>query len=478
MTEISLPNNWRPRNYQRGLWNYLERGGKRAVAVCHRRWGKDDLALHWTAVAAHEKIGTYWHMLPEYAQARRAIWEAVNPHTGIRRIDEAFPKEVRESTQEQQMFIRFKNGSTWQVVGSDSFNSLVGSPPVGLVFSEWALADPSAWAYLRPILLENGGWALFIYTSRGRNHGYKTWNLSQSSDEWFGIRQNALETGVFTPAQLESELSEFKLDYGDEDGEALFNQEYMCSFDAAVLGAYYGSVLSRLDQQGRITSVPHDPQYPVVTGWDLGIDDATAVWFAQVVGREIRIIDHLEARGRALTDIAREVLRKPYAYREHYLPHDVETREMTTATTRKETLESLGLAPIRPGSRLPPQDGINAARNLLAKCVFDAVKCEKGLEALRSYRVEFDSKTKTPRKTPLHDWSSHSADAFRELAVQLFDYEEFSKRRIQRVADLSYDPMASPETWGGRDRRSRPINYFDAADELMQMTSGQDWVPF
>jgi hypothetical protein len=476
MPEITLPNNWRPRWYQQPLWDHMEQGGKRGVAVCHRRWGKDDLALHWTAVAAHMKIGTYWHMLPEYAQARRAIWDAVNPHTGIRRIDEAFPKEIRESTNEQQMFIRFKNGSTWQVVGSDSFNSLVGSPPVGLVFSEWALADPSAWAYLRPILLENGGWALFIYTSRGRNHGYKTWNLSQSSEEWFGIRQNALETGVFTQQQLESELAEYKSDLGEEDGEALFNQEYMCSFDAAVLGAYYGKVLARLDQQGRITSVPYDPQYPVVTSWDLGIDDATAIWFAQIAGREVRIIDHMEARGRALTEIARDVLRKPYAYREHYLPHDVETREMTSAKTRMETLESLGLRPIRPGSRLPVQDGINAARNLLAKCVFDAKACERGLEALRSYRVEFDTKTKTARKTPLHDWSSHTADAFRELAVQLFDHDDIAKRRKQLVGSVDYDPTDPPRTWASTGRRENPINPFE--DEPIREERSADWSPF
>lgn len=456
-----------PRPYQFGLWQYLEQGGTRAVAVCHRRWGKDDLALHWTAVAAHQRVGTYWHMLPEYAQARKAIWDAVNPHTGIRRIDEAFPKETREKTDEQQMFIRFKCGSTWQVVGSDSFNSLVGSPPVGLVFSEWALADPAAWAYLRPILLENGGWALFIYTSRGRNHGHKTWMLSQEDSNWFGVRQNALETGVFSAEQLESELREYKIDYGEEDGEALFNQEYMCSFDAAILGAYYGRLISRLDQDGRICSVPYDPTMPVYTSWDLGIDDATAVWFVQVAGSEVRVIDYMEIRGRGLTDIAKEIMRKPYLYAEHYMPHDVETRELSTAKTRKQTLESVGLQPIRAGSRLPVQDGINAVRNILPRCVFDARKCEKGLEALRSYRVEFDSKTKTPKRQPLHDWSSHPADAFRELAVNLFDVVEARKHR-KATAAQEYDVFASPDDWHTeavvRDRR--------------QNTYGDDYSPF
>lgn len=441
------------------------------MAVCHRRWGKDDLALHWTSVAAHQRIGTYWHMLPEYAQARKAIWDAVNPHTGIRRIDEAFPKEIREKTDEQQMFIRFKSGSTWQVVGSDSFNSLVGSPPVGLVFSEWALADPSAWAYLRPILLENGGWALFIYTSRGRNHGYKTWMLSQEEPEWFGIRQNALETGVFSKDQLESELREYKSDYGDEDGEALFEQEYMCSFDSAVLGAYYGRILAKLDRDGRICSVPYDVTLPVYTAWDLGIDDATAIWFVQIAGTEIRVIDYEEFRGRGLVDIARDVLRKPYIYQEHYLPHDVEVREQTTGKMRKETLESVGLKPIRPGSRIPVADGIAAARNMLPRCVFDARNCEKGLDALRQYHVEFDSKTKTMKTRPKHDWSSHPADAFRELAVNLFDVQAAREARKRASVALEYDVFASPDQWAhemrireARDADGRPLPTYATGD--------------
>jgi phage terminase large subunit len=472
VSEITLPNNWTPRPYQYGLWQYLENGGKRAVAVCHRRWGKDDLALHWTAVAAHQKVGTYWHLLPEYAQARKAIWDAVNPHTGLRRIDEAFPKEARASTNEQGMFIRFRNGSTWQVVGSDSYNSLVGSPPVGLVFSEWALADPSAWAYLRPILLENGGWSLFIYTSRGKNHGHKTWKLSQVEPGWYGVRQTAADTGVFTADQLASELREFKSEYGEEDGEALFEQEYFCSFEAAVIGSYYGRLLARLEKDQRITAVPYNPEFSVYTSWDLGIDDSTAVWFAQIVGREVRIIDYLEARGRSLLDVAKEVKAKQYLYEEHYMPHDVDTREMTTAKTRKESLEEVGLSPIRAGSKLPVADGINAVRNLLPRCVFDEVKCEKGLAALRQYRTEWDEKNKTPRKVPLHDWSSHGADSFRELAVNLFDVREAKAQRRGAIASAQYNPF-NPV---GSIEQERELHEFE--ERRRQDTAGSEFKPW
>lgn len=157
-TVVHIPGAWRPRAYQLALWRYLEGGGLRADVAAHRRWGKDEVALNWTAVAALQRQGAYWHLLPEASQGRKAIWDAVNPHTGRRRIDEAFPPELRSQTKDQEMFIRFRNGSTWQVVGSDNYNSLVGSPPAGVVFSEWALAKPDAWTYLRPILAENGGW--------------------------------------------------------------------------------------------------------------------------------------------------------------------------------------------------------------------------------------------------------------------------------------------------------------------------------
>ena len=243
---ISLPNNWRPRDYQEAVWRYLEHGGKRANLVWHRRCGKDDLALHWTAVSAMTRPGTYWHMLPMAEQGRKAIWRAVDAHQGRRRIDLAFPPEIRTTIRDQEMNIELVNGSVWQLVGSDNYNALVGSPPVGIVFSEWALADPQAWSFLSPILEENNGWAIFVTTPRGPNHAKKLFDYAQSQPEWFAERLTADSTDVFSAEQLDKIRNDLIGLHGETQGMAVYNQEYGCSFEAAVVGAYYGSIIEQL----------------------------------------------------------------------------------------------------------------------------------------------------------------------------------------------------------------------------------------
>lgn len=244
---IRLPNNWQPRPDQMKLWCYLEDGGTRAVEVAHRRWGKDDVCLHYAAVAQQQRIGNYWHMLPEYGQARKAIWDAVNPATGKRRIDESFPDEIRSATKQQEMMIKFKSGSTWQLVGSDNYNSLVGSPPVGVVNSEYALSDPAAWAYLDPILMQNGGWGIFIYTPRGKSHGYTMYNHAKLTPGWFAELLTAEQTPVFTATQLRAILANMQGIYGPAQGLSLFNQEYMCSFEAVLSTCFFMGCLDGHD---------------------------------------------------------------------------------------------------------------------------------------------------------------------------------------------------------------------------------------
>ncbi|RTL11277.1 MAG: hypothetical protein EKK54_08085 [Neisseriaceae bacterium] len=385
----------------------------------HRRAGKDDVCLHIGAREAFRRVGNYWHMLPAYTQARKAIWDAVNPHTGKKRIDEAFPKELRKRTNNQEMIIEFVNGSTWQVLGSDNYDNLVGASPAGIIFSEYALANPAAWDYFRPMLAENHGFAFFISTVRGYNHFYQLGEYAKTSKEWFFQEVSADTSGVFTTETLQRELEEIQAKRGEDEGLSIFRQEYFNDPNAAIPGAYYAKIIAKLKDAGQITSVPYEPNLPVTTAWDLGIGDSTAIWFAQQVGKEVRIIDHLENSGVGLDWYVKQLSNKPYVYHEHLLPHDANVSELGTGKRRIDTLRDLGLNKTRVLPALSVDDGINAVRLLLPRCWFDKTKTEKGLNCLINYQREYDEKLQTFKDRPLHDWSSHSSDGFRYLAIGL-----------------------------------------------------------
>jgi hypothetical protein len=397
----------------------LKAGGKRAVAIWPRRHGKDDVALHRTAIAAHKRVGVYWHLLPQQNQARKAIWDAVNPHTGRRRIDDAFPAAIRATTREQDMMIRFKNGSTWQVIGSDNYDALVGTPPVGVVFSEWALSNPQAWSLIRPILAENGGWAMFITTPRGRNHAHRMYEMARQSDDWFAERLTANDTTVFSAETLASERAEIIAERGEDDGDAIYQQEYMTSFSAGLPGAYYAKVIDRLEADGRITAVPYNPQAQVHTAWDLGRNDQTAIWFVQRYGTGWAVIDYLVNTSVGIDWYVKEVRAKPYLYGEHLMPHDAENEQLVSVTgSIADTAKGMGLEGIRIVPRTASvANDINEVRQTLPLCWFDKDKTEKGVDALRAYRRIWDEKLKAYRDTPLHDWASDPADAFRTFAI-------------------------------------------------------------
>jgi phage terminase large subunit len=405
---IELPNGWRPRAYQRPMWDFLEKGGKNAVGVWHRRSGKDSLMLNFTAVAAHQRKGVYWHMLPEAEQARKAVWNGID-REGRRIIDQVFPPELRAGYDKQTMTIELKCGSMWQLVGSDNFNSLVGSNPVGVVYSEFSIANPAARDFLRPIMKENGGWQAYIYTPRGKNHGYDLYQtakrLQDRDGSWYASLLTVDDTGILTPKDIQDER-----DSGmDED---MIRQEYYCSFEAAMRGAYYGDLFEKIEKEGRLKNVPYDPAVPVETWWDLGIGDSTAIWFIQRVGQEWRAIDYLEASGQGLEYYARALFNKPYAYSRHVGPFDLTVRELGTGKSRLEMLAALGLR-MDVAPKLRPDDGIQAVRQVLPLFWFDSAKCEAGVKALSQYRRAYDDKAKMFKDHPLHDWTSHAADAFR-----------------------------------------------------------------
>lgn len=434
---------WYCEPHQDNLWRFLDAGGRRACVVWHRRAGKDDLVLHWTAKAMQQRVGNYWHMLPQAEQARKAIWDAVNPHTGRRRIDEAFPPGGRAKTLENQMLIRMPNGSTWQVVGSDNYNALVGSPPVGIVFSEWALADPQAWAYLRPVLRENDGWAVFIYTPRGKNHGWTLLQSARKTQGWFHEVLPATQSGVFSEQDLQLELGELCTEMGSEHGQAKFEQEYLCSFDAANVGAIYARWVRKLEQEGRVTQVPYDPSLKVHTAWDLGFGDHTVIWFYQVAARtEFRFIDFYANSGKAaehyaLIVLGKQTLKTPdgvvhklepevwalhkhraqWEYGEHHGPHDAAHKVLAAAGKATGDLLLGAGVDMCVWPAMSQQTQIEAARWLLERSWFDAERCAYGLEALADYHYPWDDKLKRLKDEPLHNWASHPCDAF-EVAAQ------------------------------------------------------------
>jgi phage terminase large subunit len=433
--DVTLPaNNWKPRRSQLPIWSALRRvnkpGGRRRIsAICHRRFGKDELALHSTAIAAHERVADYWHCLPLYAQARKAIWTAVNPHTGRRRIDEAFPHDIRASTNETEMYIRFKNGSGWRVVGSDNPDSLVGTAPAGLVMSEWALSNPSAWAYLAPIVNENGGWAFFITTPRGRNHAHSMHKMAEKSEAWSAHHIGVQHSG-FPLALVEEQRAEYAAIFGPEIADSLIDQEYYVSWDAAILGSFWGKALEKVFKEGRIRdAVPYERGFPIHRAWDLGIGDPMAVWFFQVVGREIRLLAYHETQGQGF-EYWGDLIRNKMNIRggTDYVPHDAQARELAgKGKTRIESMIEDGLSPeLVPLYKM--EDGINAARRILGRCFFHT-RTEPGVEKLRHYRAKWDDDRKVFSNKEEHDFSSHCASAFKTLAMA---YEEVS---ISRPAD-------------------------------------------
>lgn len=439
---VTIPNGWKPRKYQLPAWCYLQAGGKHAELLWHRRSGKDDISLHFAATQAFKRVATYWHMLPQASQARKAIWDAINPHTGMRRIDEAFPKALRKTTRENDMMIIFRNGSTWQVVGSDNYNSLVGSPPAGVVYSEWALANPASKAYLRPILMENGGWQIFITTPRGKNHAFDTYNAAKKTPDSFCQLLTVHNTGILTPERMQAELQAYIDDYGEDQGTALFQQEWLCDFNAAVLGAYYGKEMSKAESEGRIGDFPYDCRYPVCAAMDIGKTDDTSIWFYQVDSKGVRCIDFESHNGEDVDFYVELIRKKPFPTELLVLPHDAKAKKLGMKRTVEEQFWDAGFQ-CRVLPALSVQDGIQSARKTMKTCRFDALKCHDGIEALKLYRREWDTDKKCFKDSPLHDWTSHPADGYRYMAMSWSELyiPPKEKEPDRNINDMSLDEL-------------------------------------
>lgn len=407
--KIILPNQWRPRHYQIPVLQYLEGGGTRAVTVWARRHGKDNTAINYTACAAIQRVGLYWHVLPTLRQARKAVWNGIDRH-GRRIIDQALPLEIRKRTRDDDMLIELVNGSMYQVVGADNHDALVGANPVGVILSEWSLMDPKVWDFIRPILMENGGWAWFIYTPRGRNHGHSLYEMAKGNPSWFAEVVDIETAGVLDTAKVLAE------ERASGMPEEMIRQEYFCDFDIGVVGSIFAKEMERAEANGRITDVPYDPNFPVETSWDLGVRDKTAIWFIQRVGMTVRCIDYFEDSGQGLAHYVGLLNSKPYHYNRHIAPFDINVQELGSGKSRKEIAEQLGVM-FDVAPKLKRDDSINAARALISKTWFDKNRCADGIKALKNYKRDWDEELNTFSKDPIHDWSSHGSSAFYHYAV-------------------------------------------------------------
>ena len=431
-TRIHL-NKFQPRPYQIPVINALESGKfKRLLCIWPRRAGKDLVAFWLCIRACLRKVQTIYYIFPTYSSGRKFLWDAITSE-GLRVLD-LCPPELIESRNEQQMRIRFINGSVLQVIGSTDYDtSIIGTNPQGIVFSEYALQDPRAYQYSRPILTANQGWALFLSTPRGKNHLYTLYQVASTSpNEWFCSRLTVNDTEHINMQEIKREVELGEL------SEDMVQQEYFCSFEMGQDGYFYSSILDKMRLKGQIGIVAWEPMYKVHTAWDLGINDPTVIIFYQTIGNVVNIIDYYSASNRAIDHFVNVVLNKPYTYGKHFPPHDIAVREQGSGLTRREMYKRLGINFSEPYN-IDLLDGIEVVKATLAKIWIDETKCKDLLKSLYAYRQEWDSNRKQYKGIPLHDDASHGSDALRYLCLSLpkskdgLSAEELDKRYREAV---------------------------------------------
>lgn len=421
-------------------WQFVpfhERTKRWACLVCHRRAGKtvaDINDLIRRAITEGKNDGRYAYLAPYRSQVKDLAWEYLK-----RFARPLFAEEPNES----ELRVRLLNGAIIRLYGADNPDALRGPYLDGVVLDEFADMRPSLWGdVIRPMLTDRLGWATFIGTPKGKNLFWEVWTAALKNPDWYTLMLRASDSGILPQPELDAAL----LDMGTDR----FMQEFECSFEAAIQGAFYAEELGRAAKENRIRPLQYEHAVRVHTAWDLGISDSTAIWFVQCVGQERRWIDYYETSGVGLDHYVaklEEKKRSPsnpdgYLYGNHYFPHDIAVRELTTGSSRKETLEGLGIE-----VTVVPQhnvlDGINAHRRVLDRSFIDPEKCHRGLESWRQYRREYNERLKDWSQKPLHDWASHGADAGRTFSVGHDEpIPEKQEDRHRRNRD------APPSAWG------------------------------
>lgn len=393
---------YKPREQQLAIHELMD--SKRfGVVVAHRRMGKTVSAINHLikeALLNQKEAPRYAYIAPTYGQAKRVAWDYLvkyaEPLGGTSNISE--------------LRVDFW-GRRIQLFGSDNPETLRGQYFDGVILDEIGDQNPKIWTDVcRPSLVDRQGWCLFIGTPKGHNHFKELRDRAEKEDGWGLLEFKASETGVVDDVELKQAKNEM--------GEDKYRQEFECSFDAAVEGSYYGTMLNELEEKKHMQEIPREEISRTFTAWDLGMGDSTSIWVAQLVGTEVRLIDYYENHGVGLDHYVKWIKDNDYLKSEHILPHDVRVRELGTGKSRLEMLEEAGLE-VKIAPRMGLDDGIQAVRRLLPRCWFNVPQVQIGLNCLRNYRRDYDEKRKIFFERPLHDWSSHGSDSFRYLALGL-----------------------------------------------------------
>lgn len=422
-TRIDLPVGYVARDYQAEFWRAMADGFKRAVLVWHRRAGKEKTCWNYMIMQACKKVGIYYYFFPHFSQGRKILWDGVDK-AGYKLLNH-IPKDLIDGNlNSTEMKVRLKNGSIIQIIGTNNIDSIVGTNPVGCVFTEYSLQDPIGWQLIRPILVENNGWAVFNFTPRGANHGKDIYDMAKANPAWFCQLLTVEDTGVVSPEMIQAER---------EAGmsEDFIQQEFYCSFTLGVEGSYYAKYVQSMRDEDRIGRVPHNKQSRVYTAWDLGYGDSTSIIFYQISGQEIHIIDYYEAHGEGLPHYASVLNKKPYIYADHFAPHDIESHAFSSGLSAKEVGAGLGIKFITlPTLKLRLEDGIEALRGLFPRLWIDEKNCGYLLKCLENYRKEFDDRLEVYKERPRHDKYSHAADAARYMAIAIKRHVDAGKAGV------------------------------------------------
>lgn len=447
-TKIKL-NKFMPRAYQLPILEAIEdEGYKRVLAILPRRAGKDYLALNIVLRRAIQIPAVYYYVFPAYAQARKALFASLDSD-GNKFLDQ-IPEELILKINQQEMRIELINNSVIQFLGSDNYDSLRGTNPSFIVYSEYAYQDPKAHQALSPALKYNNGIALFISTVNGKNHMYELYQIALHNPEiWYTCKLTIADTGHISEHEIEREIASGEISWD------MAQAEYYSNFELGQVGSYYSKYIDKLRTEGRIGFVPYEAAYKVWTAWDIG-NDCTSIIFYQCVGQIVRIIDYYEnsGSGNGLEHYAKIVLGKPYIYARHVFPHDMAVTEWGgLRQTRLEKAKQLGLNGMICDKK-DIDDGIETVRSAFSRIWIDEKNCAKLIKALENYRQEFDSKRNTYKGIPLHDWSSHPADAMRYLCVSLpktrdgLSAEDLDKRYRQAMGGDNHGGFFSNDEKG------------------------------